>query len=309
VKVGDLVHSIDGIAPTRETLWKLLYLYTTLRYQNWVRLVIESPGGQTRQLDVKTKVWENKEEKHLIGSSTTPDPEYIKERKLEIKSRHNQTKEVGDDLFVWKMPVFVMPEEEIDDTMKKVRQHKALILDLRGNPGGRVGSLLRMVDNFFADQVKVADRKGRKEMKPQTAKGRGDKAFKGKLVVLVDSESGSAAELFARVIQLEKRGTVVGDRSAGAVMESIRYGHFFNRGGSVFNAAKVFYGMSITDADLLMADGKSLERVGVTPDEIVLPTGADLAARRDPVMSRAAELVGVKLSPMEAGKLFDEEKK
>jgi hypothetical protein len=42
----------------------------------------------------------------------------------------------------------------------------------------------------------------------------------------------------------------------------------------------------------------------VTPDEVALPTGADLANGRDPVLSSAAELLGVKISPADAGKLF-----
>jgi len=53
-----------------------------------------------------------------------------------------------------------------------------------------------------------------------------------------------------------------------------------------------------------MADGKSLERVGVTPDEFLLPTMEDLASERDPVMARAAALVGVEIGPKEAGSLF-----
>jgi C-terminal processing protease CtpA/Prc len=53
-----------------------------------------------------------------------------------------------------------------------------------------------------------------------------------------------------------------------------------------------------------MSDGKSLENIGVTPDEVRLPTAEDLAAGRDTVLSYAASLVGVKVDPVEAGKLF-----
>jgi C-terminal processing protease CtpA/Prc len=155
-----------------------------------------------------------------------------------------------------------------------------------------------MLGNVFEEDVKIADRKGRKELKPQVAKGRGKNAFTGKIVVLVDSGSASAAEIFARVMQLEKRGTVVGDRSSGSVMESRRYAE--SQGADT----KVFYGFSITDADLIMKDGKSLEHSGLVPDEIVLPTASDLAEGKDPALVRAAELAGLKLEPTQAGKLF-----
>jgi C-terminal processing protease CtpA/Prc len=113
----------------------------------------------------------------------------------------------------------------------------------------------------------MADIKTRKESKPVIARTRGkNSVFEGKVVVLVDSDSGSASEVFARVMQLEKRGTVIGDRSAGAVMRSIY------RSYEMGTERIVSWGANITNADAIMSDGKSLEKVGVIPDELVLPT-------------------------------------
>ena len=54
----------------------------------------------------------------------------------------------------------------------------------------------------------------------------------------------------------------------------------------------------------MMTDGKSLEGTGVRPDEVVLPSALDLAAGRDPVLAHAAQLAGLSLDPVAAGKLF-----
>src|SRR5262249_12286486 len=114
----------------------------------------------------------------------------------------------------------------------------------------------------------------------------------------VDSERASAAEILARVVQIEKRGTVVGDRTAGAVMQSESYEHQLGAD------TVVFYAASITDADVVMSDGKSLENAGVIPDQVLIPTPADLSAGRDPVLARAAARAGVSLDPAKAGGLF-----
>ena len=53
-----------------------------------------------------------------------------------------------------------------------------------------------------------------------------------------------------------------------------------------------------------MHDGKSLEHVGVTPNELVIPTAEDLANGRDPVLSKAIQMLGGSASPEVAGKFF-----
>ena len=295
LKPGHQVYSIDGIGPVRENMWKIQYLYRALRPRPGMRLVVIKPDGTQHQLDVAAKIRQGKRQMDLVMN---PSDIANTIRAGESRLRRSRYVENGKDLFIWKLPDFDMRTDTVDKAVDKFKKHKALILDLRGNPGGLEEALLRLLGHFFDRDVKIGELKRRKEFKPLTAKARGADPFTGKLVVLIDSESGSAAELFARVIQLEKRGTVIGDVSSGAVMRSILYDH--QLGLDVV----VPYAVSITDADIIMNDGKSLEHIGVVPDEIKLPTALDLASGSDPVLAYAARLLGMTLTAEQAGTMF-----
>jgi hypothetical protein len=65
--------------------------------------------------------------------------------------------------------------------------------------------------------------------------------------------------------------------------------------------------LSVTHADVIMRDGARLERVGVVPDKLVLPTAQDMTVSRDPVLANAASLVVIELDPEKAGGLFPTE--
>lgn len=296
LKEGDELWTINGFGPTRENFWKMEYYFNTLRPQPGMQLAVVKPSGKHEELPVLARITERKRIMDLTSGNDVWD--LIRENENSAHFNRHRYIDVGDELFIWKMPQFDLDDQEIDNMMGKVRKRKSLILDLRGNPGGYVKTLERIAGYFFDHDVKIADRKGRKEMKPQLAKTRGGDTFKGQIAVLIDSRSASAAEIFARLVQLEHRGTVLGDRSSGAVMESRYFPH--KSGVDVV----AFWGLSITDADVIMGDGKSLEKAGVTPDEPFLPSAADLAAKRDPVMARAADLLGVKLDAAKAGSLF-----
>jgi len=297
LKPGDIVLAVDSFTPSREHVWKINYVYYALRPQQGMRLVIQKPDGQHQQLDVMAAVKQGKRILDLTGSDGGNDiADLIREAEAGDKLNRQRYSEVGKDVFIWKMPAFNLLDSDLDLMTNRFRNHKALILDLRGNGGGYEETLQRLLGFFFERDVQIGEIKRRQEKKPLVAKARN--GFGGSLIVLVDSRTGSAAELFARVVQLEKRGRVVGDRTAGAVMRS-KY-HPMQSGTNTL----LLYGASITDADLIMTDGKSLERVGVTPDEIQLPSSADLRDTRDPVISRAADLLGVKIEPEKAGSLF-----
>lgn len=295
VHIGDEIVSYDTYSVNRVDFHDLSYTFNTLMPQPRTQLNLRDPDGNTRQVMIDSKMKSGV--KTLDFTSGNDIEKYIRLLEDEDHVVRQRWVEMGD-VMIWKVPEFEMEDDEVDHIFSVARKHKALILDLRDNPGGLVLTLERMVGNVFDHDVKIADRVGRKELKPEVAKGLGDHAFSGKVIVLIDSGSASAAELFARVIQLEKRGVVLGDKSAGAVMEARGYG--YQQGMDTI----ISYEFSVTEADMIMKDGASLEHVGVTPDEVILPSGRDLAAGRDPVMVRAVELAGASIEPVQAGKLF-----
>jgi carboxyl-terminal processing protease len=296
VAPGDELLSVNGFPVNRDTLWKLQYMFSVLRPQPGLHVELRGGTGPQRQLDVMAHVSSvGKKVKDLTNSLDVW--ELIRNEQRDEQLLRARYVDSGNQLLILKVPEFIFDESEVQNMINQARKHKSLIIDLRGNPGGSVETLKYFLGGVFDKEIKIADRVGRKEAKPEVAKPVHD-PYRGNLMVLIDSKSASAAELFARVIQLEKRGTVVGDLSSGSVMEAKHYSE------TLGVEAITLYGASITEWDLIMADGHSLEHRGVTPDEVVVPTAADLASGRDPVLAHAADIAGVKIDPEAAGKAF-----
>jgi C-terminal processing protease CtpA/Prc len=298
LRPGDRVISVDGVVVTRNNLPSLEYIFYLLSPRTAMQLQIEKPDGKRLALNVAARVYEGKKYTSLAVGMASDLYDFIREDENRAQLRKHRYYEIGDDVLLWKMPEFDLEDSQVNDLIDKAKKRKALVLDLRGNGGGSESVLLNLIGNLFDHDVTVGELKRRSETKPMIAKSRGNGAFKGTVVVLIDSDSGSASEVFAQAMQKEKRAVVIGDRSAGLVMRSKSYEHQFGQ------SLIVYYGMSVTDADIINSEGKSLEHHGVTPDELMLPTADDLAAGRDPVLARAAKLAGLSMTPEKAGQLF-----
>lgn len=312
LKPGDRIAVVDGVKPSRENWASLRYQLIRLSPRSSLHLVVVGPGEQARTM--------------VVASKVTPRPASYDVTTNDIWRIHNLSQSDWrqyeprsvelDNVVVWKLPIFYSEnpaiagfaahkppsEAEIDGYFHKAHNYPALVLDLRGNPGGSHEVLMHMLGMVFDHDVKIAETVSRDKVKPLVAKSQGDRAYKGKLFVLIDSNSSSASELFARVVQLEKRGVVIGDRSAGAVREA--YAYRFNHSDGMGN--HYVYGVEVTIADLKMTDGQSLEKLGVIPDEVLLPTPEELAAEADPQLARALQLAGNPMSAQKAGTLFPE---
>ena len=302
LRVGDQIMDIEKFTPTRKDLWLMNYYFRALRPQPAIELGIRKPDGKQSIVQIEAIIASGKQIVNL-ADSTIDINNYIRESEdAYTESRRQFIYDQEKQFMIWQMPSFSLTPADIDSIMDKAKDKDALIIDLRNNGGGRVDTLKRMIGWFFEQDVKIGDEKTRKETKEMIAKSKGKDCYKGKVVVLVDSESGSAAEIFAKVIQLQKRGEILGDVSAGAVMESRYFPH--QQGLDVV----IFYGASVTIADLIMTDGKSLEKTGVVPDEKILPTAQDLAENRDPVLAKAIKNLGFEMTAEQAGSLFSKQK-
>ena len=295
LKQGDEIRAVNGYPVSRKDFRRLVYIVNVLRPQPELRLTLTDARGRQRQLEVMTRFQLSTVNRYFLHQGINVRVRDAEEERRILRARYF---EKGDDLLVVKIPEFSFSASEVDTMVGKMRAHRGVVLDLRGNPGGYVDTLDRLLGGLFQNDLKILDRVGRDATKSVSATGRHHDALTGRFAVLIDSESASASEVLARVVQLERRGFIVGDRSSGSVMESRLYPH------QVALDSKVSYAISVTDADLVMTDGKSLEHVGVEPDTMILPTDQDLANNRDPALAKAAGLVGAKLSPEEAGTIL-----
>jgi C-terminal processing protease CtpA/Prc len=299
LKVGDVVVGINGFAPRRKTLWTLLYFLYALDPQPGMTLTLKGIDGRAREVLIRGRI--------LTPTQQKEESNQRKEREKqrpELKSRPYKCQEMNADLIACKLYTFEVDPTVVDKMMKEAAGHKKLILDLRGNRGGLLLTELHLIGYFFDHDVKIGDEVVRKKNKEQIARSDREKAFGGELVVLIDSRSASAAEIFSRVIQIEKRGKVVGDASAGAVLASKQYWLASVRGGANWEAYSFYGAISVTVGDFVMSDGQRLEGTGVTPDFIQVPIGQALAEKTDPVLAYAAMLCGARITPVDAGKFY-----
>ena len=106
--------------------------------------------------------------------------------------------------------------QELDDALHRLEQDgmKALIWDLRGNPGGLLDTAAKVLNRFINKGVLVTT-KGRSFDQNQTFQARAWNTRDYPLVLLVDGNSASASEIVAGAIDDHGRGTIVGRTTYG----------------------------------------------------------------------------------------------
>ena len=156
--------------------------------------------------------------------------------------------------------------DQIKEKVKKLNKNKNLkgyILDLRNNPGGLLSQAIKISD-FFLENGEIVSTKSRQasENRKWFAK-KGDLTNGKTLIILINYGSASASEIVAGALKDHKRAILVGENSygKGSVQSIIP---LKNRGAIRLTIAKYY-----------LPSGKSISKVGVTPDIEVVESSED----------------------------------
>lgn len=149
---------------------------------------------------------------------------------------------------------------DIETALQKLKSEgmKALILDLRNNPGGLLEVSTRVAGKFIPKGKIIAFTKGNEPNQNVVFKSEGtDEYLDFPIMVLVNKGSASASEIVAGAIQDHKRGLIIGTNTFGK--------------GSVQAVIPLADGsaLRLTTARYYTPNNKSINKEGITPDILI----------------------------------------
>jgi carboxyl-terminal processing protease len=104
---------------------------------------------------------------------------------------------------------------EVGDALDKFGDINGLIIDLRGNPGGLLNEAVGMADKFLEKGQIVVSQKGRAFPDQVYRVAHGEEGKKYPIVVLVNRNTASAAEIVSGALQDHDRALIVGETTFG----------------------------------------------------------------------------------------------
>ncbi len=193
------------------------------------------------------------------GSTTARIPLQIEREEIHVSAVTRATR-IGEDIGYFLVSTFndstARDVEHTVDSLVTAGAH-GLIIDMRGNPGGLLSQGVEVADLFLDKGVKIASTKGRQATANADFLDKAAQRWPGRpIIVLVNGNTASAAEIFAGALQENDRAVLVGRQTYGK--GSAQTVLQLEDGG----------GLKLTSARWYTPLGRSLERAQV-------PTGAD----------------------------------
>ena len=145
---------------------------------------------------------------------------------------------------------------EVSEALKSANYKSGVIIDLRNNSGGLVKEAVAVAEQFIGSGIIVSYKVNESE---KVFRAVNSNPIKVPVVVIINRNTASSAEILAGAFQDRNRGVVIGERSygKGSVQELI----------SLDDGSK----LELTVALFLTPSGRIIEEVGITPDLAVAP--------------------------------------
>lgn len=174
---------------------------------------------------------------------------------------------------------------------------KGIILDLRDNPGGLLSAAVETAD-LFLDEGLITYTDGQAEDFKNRYEAKTPQIFPDiPLIVLINSQSASSAEIVAGALQDYQRALIVGENSYGK--------------GSIQIIKPLVSGGAIryTSARYYTPNGRSIQNNGITPDILIPNIKGNIAqaqAKREQDQKGHLENSSVKVSPVDFSQLIQQ---
>ena len=186
-----------------------------------------------------------------------------------------------DGVYCLEVPKFDrMTGEDMERFLRMIEAQnaKGLVLDLRGNPGGPPLAAMEISGFFLKGGDEFAYFQKRNAPKADLTVPTFDpqEQFTGPIVILVDADTGSAAELFAGIMQFRGRAVVLGVNTAGQILLKSMFP--MGDGSSI----------ALVTARTHYPDGSVFGFDGITPNKVIND------APKDGLINLAAALIAMK---------------
>ena len=189
------------------------------------------------------------------------EPRDFEIQREQIRVHSVRTQDLGGGIAYVKLRQFQeQTAHDFDQVLEKFAKDgvKALVLDLRNNPGGLLTSAVEVTEKFVEDGKLVVYTEGRVRNQNMRFSAHAKKAYNTiPMVVLVNQGSASASEIVAGALQDYGRAIVVGTQTFGK--------------GSVQTIIPLSdgSGLRLTTAKYFTPKGRSIHGKGITPDIVV----------------------------------------
>lgn len=148
--------------------------------------------------------------------------------------------------------------QEFEESLLEVMRlgHKKLIIDLRYNGGGYLEGAVDVLSYFLQPGAEVVSIRNQDQNVPRNSLAKKTR-FEGDIVVLVNESSASASEIVAGALQDYDKAHVIGVKTFGK--GSVQEVHTFSDASLI----------RLTIAEWLTPNGRSIEGVGIEPDQVL----------------------------------------